>query len=98
MELKTKKARPLNYQIKLWQNFPQLSESEKEIFQSLRYMRRLLRLQYGFKFDEFDSDEDSLLILKMASKVLLDQLYPLHNRVFFDRLQRGFNGRKKNSL
>jgi Uncharacterized conserved protein len=69
MELKTKKARPFELSDQALAKLSQLSESEKG-----KYFRVYVTgggcsgFQYGFKFDEFDSDEDSLLEMEMASK------------------------------
>lgn len=78
MELKTKKATPFELSDQALAKLAQLSESEKG-----KYFRVYVTgggcsgFQYGFKFDEFDSDEDSLLDFENGIKVLLDQLsYP----------------------
>ena len=77
-ELKTKKATPFELSDQALAKLSQLSESEKG-----KYFRVYVTgggcsgFQYGFKFDEFDSDEDSLLDFENGIKVLLDQLsYP----------------------
>jgi|TARA_Y100000816_G_C26017110_1_gene531992 iron-sulfur cluster insertion protein len=78
MELKTNKATPFQVTKDALNRLSLLKESEKG-----KYFRVYVTgggcsgFQYGFKFDEFDKDEDSLLNFDSGVSIILDQLsYP----------------------
>ena len=78
MELKTKKQRPFELSDQaLAKLFPSFLNLKRKYFRVYVTGGGCSGFQYGFKFDEFDSDEDSLLDFENGIKVLLDQLsYP----------------------
>ncbi len=78
MELKTNKATPFQVTKDALSKLSVLKETEKG-----KYFRVYVTgggcsgFQYGFKFDEFDKDEDSLLNFDDGVSIILDQLsYP----------------------
>jgi len=78
MELKTNKATPFQVTKDALNRLSLLKEHEKG-----KYFRVYVTgggcsgFQYGFKFDEFDRDEDSLLDFDGGVSIILDQLsYP----------------------
>ncbi len=78
MELKTNKATPFQVTKDALSKLSLLKETEKG-----KYFRVYVTgggcsgFQYGFKFDEFDKDEDSLLNFDDGVSIILDQLsYP----------------------
>ena len=78
MELKTNKATPFQVTKDALNRLTLLKKSEKG-----KYFRVYVTgggcsgFQYGFKFDEFDKDEDSLLDFDEGVSIILDQLsYP----------------------
>tara|TARA_B100000965_G_scaffold115784_1_gene95568 strand:- start:133 stop:480 length:348 start_codon:yes stop_codon:yes gene_type:complete len=78
MELKTNKATPFQVTKDALNRLSLLKEYEKG-----KYFRVYVTgggcsgFQYGFKFDEFDRDEDSLLDFDGGVSIILDQLsYP----------------------
>ena len=78
MEVKTNKATPFQVSEDALNRLSLLKESEKG-----KYFRVYVTgggcsgFQYGFKFDEFDKEEDSLLDFENGVSIILDQLsYP----------------------
>ena len=78
MELKTNKATPFQVTKDALSKLSTLKETEKG-----KYFRVYVTgggcsgFQYGFKFDEFDKDEDSILNFGDGVSIILDQLsYP----------------------
>ena len=78
MELKTKKAMPFQLSDQAIAKLSILSNpNNKKYFRVYVTGGGCSGFQYGFKFDEFDAEEDSLLDFDHGIKVLLDQLsYP----------------------